>query len=164
MPKLKAAALAASLLILAACGTNPTAGTASQLTTTDDSTTSATTTSATTPESTTTTPTTTDSTTDDSTTDDSTTDATPPTSTEDNPNRRHDDTPSKTAGDKPKPGGVDHRQIALNRVGGGQVIRAEQELEHGRTEWKYRIVHNGRTYEVRVDAASGIITRFETKK
>lgn len=41
--------------------------------------------------------------------------------------------------------------------------QGERELEHGRTEWQYRILHEGVTYEVRVDEATGGITRYETK-
>lgn len=150
MLKLKVAAMAAATLALTACGTaspTPTLAAGQLTTTSSDSTTSeSTTTDPTTSEPTTTEPTTSEPT----TTTDSTT-VEPTTST-------------KTPPMEPTKSGVDHRRIALDRVGGGQVTKVERELEHGRTEWKYRILHNGQSYEVRVDAASGRITRFESKK
>jgi uncharacterized membrane protein YkoI len=59
---------------------------------------------------------------------------------------------------------VDVRQIALARVGGGEVTEMQGELEHGRSEWKVRVVKDGKTYDVRVDAATGEVTRFDTNK
>lgn len=55
----------------------------------------------------------------------------------------------------------DARRIARDRVGGGQVTQVEREVEHGRVEWKVRLSNAGRAYEVRVDAETGTITRFE---
>ncbi|MET0233151.1 MAG: PepSY domain-containing protein [Kibdelosporangium sp.] len=141
MLKLTVAALAAAAaLTLTACGaaTPTNASLAGQLTTTsEDSTTEA-------------------------TTETSTGSATvPPASSDDSSTTATEPAPEPAMD---PPARVDHRRIALDRVGGGQVTKVERELEHGRTEWKYRIVHNGQTYDVRVDATSGGITRFESKK
>jgi uncharacterized membrane protein YgcG len=51
--------------------------------------------------------------------------------------------------------------IALAWVGGGRVVRVEHEFEHGRFEWKVRLVHAGQEWDVRVDAATGAVTRTE---
>lgn len=51
--------------------------------------------------------------------------------------------------------------IALRHVGGGRVTEIEREFEHGRREWKVEIVHNGREHDVRVDAATGAVTRTD---
>jgi hypothetical protein len=72
-----------------------------------------------------------------------------------------EDTPTASAPVQ-QPSTMDVRRIALDRVGGGQVTGVEQELEHGRTEWKVRVLHDNQSYDVRVDASTGTITRFET--
>lgn len=54
------------------------------------------------------------------------------------------------------------RQIALARVGGGQVREVELETEHGRIEWKVRIIRDGVRHDVRVDAVSGAVTRVDS--
>lgn len=51
--------------------------------------------------------------------------------------------------------------IALAWVGGGHVVRVQHELEHGRFEWKVRIMHAGQEWDVRVDAGTGTVTRSE---
>lgn len=51
--------------------------------------------------------------------------------------------------------------IALERVGGGRVDEIEREFEHGRNEWKVEVVHAGAEHDVRVDALTGAITRYE---
>jgi hypothetical protein len=51
--------------------------------------------------------------------------------------------------------------IALRHVGGGRVTEIEREFEHGRREWKVEIIHNGREHDVRVDAATGAVTRTD---
>lgn len=54
--------------------------------------------------------------------------------------------------------------IALRHVGGGQVTEIEREFEHGRREWKVEIIHDGREHDVRVDAASGAVTRTDVDR
>ena len=45
---------------------------------------------------------------------------------------------------------------------GGTVHEVERELEHGRVEWKVEITGgDGNTYDVRVDAETGEITRID---
>lgn len=51
--------------------------------------------------------------------------------------------------------------IALERVGGGRVDEIEREFEHGRNEWKVEVIHSGAEHDVRVDALTGAITRYE---
>jgi len=53
-------------------------------------------------------------------------------------------------------------RIALARVGGGHITGVEQEMEHGRLEWKIRISHAGQRWDVRVDAGNGAITRIRS--
>ncbi len=52
--------------------------------------------------------------------------------------------------------------IARGHVDGGQVSEVERETEHGRVEWKVRIRDGTQRVEVRVDAATGAITRIDT--
>ena len=52
-------------------------------------------------------------------------------------------------------------QLALAHVGGGTVTQIERELEHGRMEWKVRVMAGGKRFDVRVDAATGAITRVD---
>jgi hypothetical protein len=52
-------------------------------------------------------------------------------------------------------------QIALAYTGGGQVIKVENELEHGRWLWSVRIAKNGAGLRVDVDSATGQIMRTE---
>ena len=54
-------------------------------------------------------------------------------------------------------------QIALASTGGGTVTEVEAEIEHGRPEWKVRVVVGGRRIDVRVDVATGTVTRFEDR-
>ena len=51
--------------------------------------------------------------------------------------------------------------VALGRTGGGRVTGVERETEHGRTEWKVEIVAGGVEHDVRVDAATGTVTRID---
>ena len=45
---------------------------------------------------------------------------------------------------------------------GGTVHEIEREVEHGRLEWKVEITaRDGITYDVRVDAATGDVTRID---
>jgi len=74
-----------------------------------------------------------------------------------------EDRPTGTApAQPPQLSADDAKQIALNRVGGGQVGQVEQEVEHGQVQWKVRITRNGTTYDVRVDAGTGTVTRVDT--
>ncbi|OLF12900.1 hypothetical protein BLA60_06490 [Actinophytocola xinjiangensis] len=52
--------------------------------------------------------------------------------------------------------------LVQKRLGGGQVHEVEREHEHGRLEWKVEITKDGVTYDIRVDASSGEVTRVET--
>ncbi|HET9945952.1 MAG TPA: PepSY domain-containing protein [Actinomycetes bacterium] len=52
-------------------------------------------------------------------------------------------------------------QIALSYTGGGTVTNVEREFEHGRLEWKVRIETGGKRVDVRVDSATGAITRVD---
>jgi Peptidase propeptide and YPEB domain len=52
-------------------------------------------------------------------------------------------------------------RIALAHVGGGTVAEVERELEHGRLEWKIRILNAGQRFDVRVDAGTGAVTRVD---
>jgi Peptidase propeptide and YPEB domain len=54
--------------------------------------------------------------------------------------------------------------IALRHVGGGRVTEIEREFEHGRREWKVEIIQDGREHDVRVDAASGAVTRTDVDR
>lgn len=55
----------------------------------------------------------------------------------------------------------DARRIATDRFG-GTVREVEREFEHGRVEWKVEITaSDGVTYDVRVDASTGAITRVD---
>lgn len=51
--------------------------------------------------------------------------------------------------------------IALEHVGGGRVSKVEIEREHGRLEWKVEVVGGGVEHDVRVDAATGTVTRTD---
>lgn len=71
-------------------------------------------------------------------------------------------TPTGTA--TPAPGGLsaaDASRIVLDRMG-GTVREVEREMEHGRMEWKVEVTAgDGRTYDVRVDAQTGTVTRVD---
>ncbi|MGB3437917.1 MAG: PepSY domain-containing protein [Actinophytocola sp.] len=64
----------------------------------------------------------------------------------------------------PAPGGMsanDAARVVQERMG-GTVHEVEREVEHGRLEWKVEITaRDGITYDVRVDAATGDVTRVE---
>jgi hypothetical protein len=53
-------------------------------------------------------------------------------------------------------------RIALGHVGGGDVAGVEQEIEHGRPEWKVEIIRSGVEHDVRVDAGTGNVTRQDS--
>ena len=55
----------------------------------------------------------------------------------------------------------DAAAIALAHLGAGRVTEIEQEVEHGRREWKVEVIDGTRQHHVRVDAASGAITRVD---
>jgi hypothetical protein len=58
----------------------------------------------------------------------------------------------------------DAAAIVLAHVGAGRVTEIEQEVEHGRREWKVEVVDGTREHDVRVDAASGAITRVDADR
>ena len=55
----------------------------------------------------------------------------------------------------------DAARLVQGRLG-GTVHEVEREYEHGRLEWKVEITaSDGRTYDIRVDAENGNVTRIE---
>lgn len=55
----------------------------------------------------------------------------------------------------------DASRLVRERMG-GVVHEIEREVEHGRLEWKVEITaRDGRTYDVRVDAVTGDVTRID---
>lgn len=75
-------------------------------------------------------------------------------------------TTSSDASSTPAPaGGTLSADDAVNAVQGqygGTVHEVEQEWEHGRLEWEVEITAaDGITYEVRVDAQTGAVTRVD---
>jgi hypothetical protein len=54
-------------------------------------------------------------------------------------------------------------EIARSYLGGGQLVKVESELEHGRQMWSVRLVKDGAQVRVDVDSATGQITRSEQK-
>jgi len=54
-------------------------------------------------------------------------------------------------------------EIAKTRVN-GTLGRVELEIEDGRLQWNVRIVSNGTRNDIRVDDATGTITRFRTRE
>ncbi len=94
-------------------------------------------------------------------------------STDDSPSTTFDPSPTSTTDPThtgtPNPtaaaagiGVEEAGRIALTRVGGGHVTGVEQEVEHGRLEWKIRVNHAGMSWDVRIDALTGAITRFRS--
>jgi peptidase YpeB-like protein len=72
---------------------------------------------------------------------------------------------SDTPTTAPAPAGTltaaDAGRIAVARMG-GTAHEIEREVEHGRVEWKVEITaRDGNTYDVRIDATSGAITRVD---
>jgi hypothetical protein len=53
------------------------------------------------------------------------------------------------------------KEVALRQVGGGRITKVERETEHGRLEWKIEVRSGSVEYDVRVDAATGAITRLK---
>ncbi|MFB9382886.1 PepSY domain-containing protein [Pseudonocardia petroleophila] len=72
-------------------------------------------------------------------------------------------TPTSSAGSTPDDPADRERAVtvALERIGGGRVTGVERETEHGRTEWKVEIVEGGVEHDVRVDTATGAVTRVD---
>jgi uncharacterized membrane protein YkoI len=52
-------------------------------------------------------------------------------------------------------------EIALERVGGGEVVEIEREQEHSRPVWSIEIVEDGVEYELDVDQETGEIIKVE---
>lgn len=52
-------------------------------------------------------------------------------------------------------------EIALERVGGGEVVEIEREREHGRPVWDIEIVKDGVEYELDIDRETGEIIKVE---
>lgn len=69
--------------------------------------------------------------------------------------------PSDTAG-AARLSADDAARLVRQRLGGGVVHEVEQELEHGRLEWKVEITKDGVTYDIRVDARTAAVTRVDT--
>ncbi len=55
----------------------------------------------------------------------------------------------------------DAARMVREHLGGGTVRTVEREVEHGRVEWKVEITKAGVTYDIRVDALSGAVTRVD---
>lgn len=70
--------------------------------------------------------------------------------------------PSSTVPVDPVISRDDAIRIAQERVGGGDVTEVENEMEHGRPEWKIELSVNGIEHDVRVDAQTGDITRVDS--
>jgi Peptidase propeptide and YPEB domain len=51
--------------------------------------------------------------------------------------------------------------IALARTGGDQVTDVEREIEHGRVEWKVRVLTGDGERRIRIDADTGAVTRSD---
>lgn len=57
---------------------------------------------------------------------------------------------------------ADEAATIVQKQYGGTVREVEHEVEHGRQEWKVEIAAaDGKTYDVRVDARSGDVTRTD---
>lgn len=54
-------------------------------------------------------------------------------------------------------------QIALAHVGGGTVVRTENEFEHGRQVWRFDIATGSGIRRVDVDQATGAVVRDEAR-
>jgi uncharacterized membrane protein YkoI len=75
------------------------------------------------------------------------------------------DTATDTSGAPTRTAGTlsadDASRIVTDRWG-GTVHEVEREVEHGRLEWKVEVTAgDGRTYDVRVDAGTGAVTRVD---
>ncbi len=56
----------------------------------------------------------------------------------------------------------DAQQIAIDRVGGGEVVKAKfKDHKRGRARYEFEIIYNGYEYEVDIDAATGEVVEFE---
>ncbi|MFI7606751.1 PepSY domain-containing protein [Micromonospora sp. NPDC049366] len=67
--------------------------------------------------------------------------------------------PAGTGGDR-----VDQQragEIALARVGGGEIVEIEAEQEHGRPVWSVEIINGNTEHDVDVDRDSGAVLRAE---
>lgn len=54
------------------------------------------------------------------------------------------------------------RELAVAQAGGGTVTNVEQEVEHGRLEWKVDVLRDGVQQDIRIDAATGTVARHDT--
>ena len=55
------------------------------------------------------------------------------------------------------------RSIAVRVAGGGQVIKVEGEVEHGRAVWDVDVLVNGVEHDIDVDRATGTVLRHRIK-
>jgi hypothetical protein len=55
------------------------------------------------------------------------------------------------------------RSIAVRVAGGGQVIKVEDEFEHGRAVWDVDVLVNGVEHDIDVDRATGTVVRHRIK-
>lgn len=86
----------------------------------------------------------------------------PTSSTESSPTSTGTNSPSSTVPVDPVISRDEAIRIAQERVGGGDVTEVENELEHGRPEWKIELHVNGVEHDVRVDARTGDVTRVDS--
>ena len=54
-------------------------------------------------------------------------------------------------------------EIAINAAGGGQVKDVEWELKNGNPVYEVEVYFNGRKHEIRMDAATGNLTKHKSK-
>ena len=94
-----------------------------------------------------------------------TTSLTAPSSDDDDPTSSGSPTASSTGTSSQAPDDGMTAEEAANIVRqryGGTVREVEHEVEHGRQEWKVEIAAaDGKTYDVRVDAKTGDVTRVD---
>ncbi|MCD8139576.1 MAG: PepSY domain-containing protein [Planctomycetaceae bacterium] len=56
----------------------------------------------------------------------------------------------------------DAQQIALDRVGGGDVVEAKYKShKRNRGRYEFEIIHNGYEYDIEIDAETGDVVKFE---
>ncbi|GHS86262.1 hypothetical protein AGMMS49957_04100 [Synergistales bacterium] len=53
------------------------------------------------------------------------------------------------------------KEIALSKVGGGTIVEFKLDYEHDKQVYEMEVRHNGREYEIDVDAATGDIVKYE---
>ncbi|MGI5232141.1 PepSY domain-containing protein [Actinoallomurus sp. CA-142502] len=61
-------------------------------------------------------------------------------------------------------GRAEAEQIALTAVPGGRVRSAERETEHGAPVWSVRVVKDGVTHDLHIDARTGKVLRDRTDR